>query len=382
MAGVFSCTLLTDVGVRSRWTRAARSPPADSGRDGDRSPGSRLARWPLRRAARRLRMAVCDRRPSLRRRSRRPGLPLVDAGRGERGPLDGGEPAGRACARGGAGRCAASERLGGDGRTGVSARGRRGSGVGGAGPPCRRRRGEDVAARRAPRGHLLRSSRRRLSGQSRGRRRVPRGRGMPGRTPPVVVGCGRAMAGGGLAHAPFLVHAIVVFAGAAALAWRAGARDEARDIALAVTSGGLVAGAGLLATIAGPGPIAAETSRDGYLRRAGLDRRLVDAYRERFRLRAARYVQWISVPLAVAGTAVADASVAGGFLRRFLASWLTVIAVGVPVGYVTGWLPRIGSSRSGSPCRSARPSVSDGSVAGSAAEAGGGGRSSAGSPGG
>ena len=147
------------------------------------------------------------------------------------------------------------------------------------------------------------------------------------------------LAGGGLAHAPFLVHAIVVFAGAAALAWRAGARDEARDIALAVTSGGLVAGAGLLATIAGPGPIAAETSRDGYLRRAGLDRRLVDAYRERFRLRAARYVQWISVPLAVAGTAVADASVAGGFLRRFLASWLTVIAVGVPVGYVTGWLP-------------------------------------------
>ena len=147
------------------------------------------------------------------------------------------------------------------------------------------------------------------------------------------------LAGGGLAHAPFLVHAIVVFAGAAALAWRAGARDEARDIALSVSAGGVVAGAGILATIAGPGPIAAETSRDGYLRRAGLDRQLVDAYRERFRLRAARYVQWISVPLAVAGIAVADASAAGGFLRRFLASWLTVIAVGVPVGYITGWLP-------------------------------------------
>ncbi|HET6791673.1 MAG TPA: hypothetical protein VFI35_08850 [Actinomycetota bacterium] len=147
------------------------------------------------------------------------------------------------------------------------------------------------------------------------------------------------LAGGGLAHGPFLVHAIVVFAGAAALAWRAGARDEARDIALSVTAGGVVAAAGILATIAGPGPIAAETSRDGYLRRAGLDRQLVDAYRERFRLRAARYVQWISVPLAVAGTAVADASVEGGFLRRFLASWLTVIAVGVPVGYITGWLP-------------------------------------------
>jgi hypothetical protein len=147
------------------------------------------------------------------------------------------------------------------------------------------------------------------------------------------------LAGGGLAHAPFLIHAIVVLAGAAALAWRAGARDEARDIALSVTAGGVVAAAGILATIAGPGPIAAETSRDGYLRRAGLDRQLVDAYRERFRLRAARYVQWISVPLAVAGTAVAGASTAGGFLRRFFASWLTVIAVGVPVGYITGWLP-------------------------------------------
>lgn len=147
------------------------------------------------------------------------------------------------------------------------------------------------------------------------------------------------LAGGGLAHAPFLVHAIVVFAGAAALSWRAGARDEARDIALSFTAGGVVAAAGILATIAGPGPIAAETSRDGYLRRAGLDRQLVDAYRERFRLRAARYIQWISVPLALAGTAVADASASGGFLRRFLASWLTMIAVGVPVGYITGWLP-------------------------------------------
>jgi hypothetical protein len=45
-------------------------------------------------------------------------------------------------------------------------------------------------------------------------------------------------------------------------------------------------------------------------------------------------VQWISVPLAVAGTSTADA-----FLQRFLTSWLVVIAIGIPVGYVTGWLP-------------------------------------------
>jgi hypothetical protein len=142
------------------------------------------------------------------------------------------------------------------------------------------------------------------------------------------------LAGGGLAHPPFLVHTIAVLLGAAALAWRAGGRDEARDIAMSVTAGGLVAGAGVLATIAGPGPIAAETSKDGYLRRAGLDTQLIDAYRERLRLRAARYVQWISVPLAVVGTTIAD-----GFLQRLLISWLAVIAIGIPVGYVTGWLP-------------------------------------------
>jgi hypothetical protein len=96
----------------------------------------------------------------------------------------------------------------------------------------------------------------------------------------------------------------------------------------------LFASAGVLATIAGPGPIDAETSKDGYLRGAGLDTQLIDAYRERFRLRAARYVQWISVPFAIAGAAAAN-----GFLRRFLTSWLAVIAIGIPVGYATGWLP-------------------------------------------
>ncbi|MBA3738765.1 MAG: hypothetical protein H0W97_09365, partial [Actinobacteria bacterium] len=39
---------------------------------------------------------------------------------------------------------------------------------------------------------------------------------------------GLLLAGGGLAHPPFLVHAFVVLLGAAALAWRVGARDEAR----------------------------------------------------------------------------------------------------------------------------------------------------------
>ena len=143
------------------------------------------------------------------------------------------------------------------------------------------------------------------------------------------------LAGGGLAHPPFLVHAIVVLLGARprspggwAPATRPGtslcrSRRAASSRARACSPRSRV-----------PGPIGAETSKDGYLRRAGLDAQLIDAYRERFRLRAARYVQWISVPLAIAGTTTAD-----GFLQRFLTSWLVVIAIGVPVGYVTGWLP-------------------------------------------
>jgi hypothetical protein len=103
---------------------------------------------------------------------------------------------------------------------------------------------------------------------------------------------------------------------------------------LASTAGGLVAGAGVLITLAGPGPIDAHTSKDGYLRRAGLDPSLVEAYRERLRLRAARYVQWIAVPLAILGT-----NDAGGFLRRFLASWLVVMAAAIPLGWITGWFP-------------------------------------------
>jgi hypothetical protein len=142
------------------------------------------------------------------------------------------------------------------------------------------------------------------------------------------------LAGGGLAHLPFLAHALVVLFGSATLAWWAGARDEARDTVLASAAGGLVAGAGVLISLAGTGPIPAETSKDGYLRRAGLDASLVDAYRERFRLRAARYVQWVAVPLATVGTADA-----GAFLRRFLTSWLVVMAAAIPVGWITGWFP-------------------------------------------
>ena len=131
----------------------------------------------------------------------------------------------------------------------------------------------------------------------------------------------------------------MVLARSRRLAWRAGARDEARDIALSVAAGGLVAGAGVLATIAGPGPITADDVEGRLPPAGGTRRQLVDAYRERFRLRAARYVQWIVGAARRGGHGGRGRSAARGFLRRFLASWLAVIAIGVPVGYVTGWVP-------------------------------------------
>jgi len=45
-------------------------------------------------------------------------------------------------------------------------------------------------------------------------------------------------------------------------------------------------------------------------------------------------VQWVSVPLAVLGV-IDD----GGFRRRFLISWLVVMAAAIPLGWITGWFP-------------------------------------------
>ena len=280
------------------------------------------------------------------------GLPLVDPRRRERRDVGDREPARRACARGGAGRDAPAERRGGDRGPLRGARGRGRRGRRGAGPRRRRPRRPawvlagllaGVFSVHIVAGYLANlvlavcflAAAAALAGARR-----------------TWWAAALLLAGGGIAHLPFLVHAIVVLLVAAILAWRAGARDEARDIALSVTAGGLVAGAGVLATIAGSGPIAAETSKDGYLRRAGLDDALVDAYRERFRLRAARYVQWIAVPLSILGTLDAD-----GFLRRFLGSWLAVMAVAIRSAGSPDGSRRTGSSRSGSRSRSARRSA-------------------------
>lgn len=141
------------------------------------------------------------------------------------------------------------------------------------------------------------------------------------------------LAAAGLAHPLFLPLGLLILGITAALAWRTD-RAEAVRVGAAAAGGGALAGAGILALLAGPGPLSAVTSRDGFLREAGLGDALRSAYLDRFVHRWTRYVQWASIPLAAYGLRKTD-----GFVRRFLAAWGITLAAGVAVGLVTGLFP-------------------------------------------
>jgi hypothetical protein len=141
------------------------------------------------------------------------------------------------------------------------------------------------------------------------------------------------LAAGGLAHPLFFLLGGAILLLAAALAWRDD-RAEAFRMGAAALGGGAVLGIGLLALLAGPAPPDVDTSRDGFLRRAGLSAELRGAYLDRFVHRWARYVQWASVPLAAAGL-----TGAAGFVGRFLWAWAVALVTGVAVGLATGWFP-------------------------------------------
>jgi hypothetical protein len=142
-----------------------------------------------------------------------------------------------------------------------------------------------------------------------------------------------ALGAGGLAHPLFFLLGALVLLVAAAGAMRSGSA-EARRLAGAAVGAGAIVGAGLLALIAGPRPPEVDTSKDGFLRRAGLGDELREAYRERLLLRWPRYVPWLSVPLAFVGAPGAE-----GVVGRILRSWLWVTIVGIVVAFATGWFP-------------------------------------------
>ena len=141
------------------------------------------------------------------------------------------------------------------------------------------------------------------------------------------------LAGGGLAHPQFLLVGLAILLVAAALAWRSD-RREAFRLAGTALGGGAVLGIGLLAVRPGAPPLEVDTSKDAFLRRAGLTSELRSAYLDRFVHRWTRYVEWISVPLAVIGFTAPS-----GNAGRILRSWLVLTFVGVGFALVTGWLP-------------------------------------------
>ena len=141
------------------------------------------------------------------------------------------------------------------------------------------------------------------------------------------------LAGGGLAHPQFLLLCLAILLVAAVLAWRHD-RREAFRLAAAALGGGAVIGIGLLAVRPGAPPLEVDTSKDAFLRRAGLTSELRSAYLDRFVQRWTRYVQWVSVPLAALGFTSPS-----GNAGRILRSWFLLTFVGVAFALVTGSLP-------------------------------------------
>jgi hypothetical protein len=141
------------------------------------------------------------------------------------------------------------------------------------------------------------------------------------------------LAGGGLAHPQFLLVCVVILLVAAAAALRSD-RREALRIAGTAVGGAAALGIGLLAVRPGAPPLEVDTSKDAFLRRAGLTSELRSAYLDRFVHRWTRYVQWVSVPLAAIGFTAPN-----GNAGRILRSWFVLTFVGVAFALATGWLP-------------------------------------------
>jgi hypothetical protein len=141
------------------------------------------------------------------------------------------------------------------------------------------------------------------------------------------------LAGGGLAHPQFLLVGVAILLVAAGTAWRS-ERTEAIRVAGAAVGGGALMGLGLLAVRPGAPGLDVDTSKDAFLRRAGLEAELRSAYLDRFVHRWTRYVQWASVPLAIAGFGAGR-----GNPGRILRAWFVVTFVGVAGALVTRWLP-------------------------------------------
>jgi hypothetical protein len=151
--------------------------------------------------------------------------------------------------------------------------------------------------------------------------------------PRAAVVAALVLAGGGLAHPQFGLLCIAILLVAAATAWRS--RDGAwRNIGGVALAGAAWMGTGLVAVRLGAPMLDVDTSKDAFLRRAGLTPELRSEYFDRFVHRWTRYVQWVSVPLAIAGFGTGR-----GNPGRILRAWFVLTFAGVALALVTGWLP-------------------------------------------
>ncbi len=152
-----------------------------------------------------------------------------------------------------------------------------------------------------------------------------------------VVAAALALGGGGLAHPQFFLIGALVLAAVAVWSFarhERGWQSDAGRVAIATVASGAVVGGGLLAMTFGPARLAVDTSKDGFLRRAGMSDTVRHAYLERTLHRWTRYVQWLALPLAALGLMRTS-----GFARRVLAAWTGLVVLGAPVGVLTGWFP-------------------------------------------
>ena len=156
---------------------------------------------------------------------------------------------------------------------------------------------------------------------------------LDGRTRRAAVLAAFVLAGGGLAHPQFLLVCVAILLVAAATAWPTDRREAVR-LAGSALGGGAVLGIGLLAVRPGAPALEVDTSKDAFLRRAGLTDELPNAFFDRFVHRWTRYVQWVSVPLAIVGF-----TMPGGNAGRILRSWFVLTAAGAVFALATGWLP-------------------------------------------
>jgi hypothetical protein len=158
-----------------------------------------------------------------------------------------------------------------------------------------------------------------------------------------TVAAAALLGAGGLLHPQFFLVGLAIL-WFAAIPSLLGGREEGERllqtehgrIGAALAGGGALLVGGLAVLVPGADPLQVDTSKDAFLRRAGIFESLREAYRGRFFERWPRYVQWASLPLGALGLLDANG---GAFLARFMLGWTVVLVGGVAFGLATAIIP-------------------------------------------